>query len=146
MPLTLISHPHTPPLHTLSATLLFPLHEHTTYMFTLRIPYELACVKDSHLPPVFKIYLVIYVSIPRKIRNLFESRNRTDSFCIFSSSWLCLAQGSRHSINIYGMNWPRFGMSVFMLLPVSRVCFYWCPWLIHIIFSFPHLYVSVLLY
>lgn len=36
-------------------------------------------------------------------------------------------------------------MPVFILLPVSRVCFCWCLWFIHIIFSFPPLCVSVLL-
>lgn len=71
----------------------------------------------------FKIYLKLFMCL--SLGKLGISWGQKQNLvCIFSNLWSCLAQGSRHSVNIYGMDWPRFGMSVFILLPVSCVGFY----------------------
>ena len=71
----------------------------------------------------FKIYLKLFMCL--SLGKLGISWGQKQNLvCIFSNLWSCLAQGSRHSVNIYGMNWPHFGMSVFILLQVSCVGFY----------------------
>lgn len=87
------------------------LHEFTTYPFTLRIPYELACVNGSHLLqfPLCECFhslrfILNYLWVcSRKIGNLLRAEAELIQF-VFLAPVVMPGTGK-----YYGMNWPQFG-------------------------------------